>query len=209
MKIVNVQETVFPEVKIVTYGRFIDNRGFFAETYKKGDFKNNPELDFLRNFEVSQANISYSKKNVIRGLHFQWNPYMAKLIRTIQGRMIDLFLDIRKGSPTFGKIDAYDMKSNLTDSKNSLIYVPVGFAHGSVFTEDTIIEYFCDSEWNPESEASISPIAPDIDWSLCDTNLKKDFDVVVSEGSLISEKDKNGYTIEQWKNNSNSESFIY
>lgn len=197
MKIIGVEETIFPEVKVITYGRFPDERGYFSETYKKSDFQNNPQLSFLKDFKIMQANVSFSKKNVVRGLHFQWNPYMGKLIRTINGYMIDLFLDIRRSSPTYGKIGVWKMSSDVQKAENQLIWVPKGFAHGGVFVEDTLIEYYCDSEWNPQGETSISPFAPDIDWSLAKEG-KEELNKVISQGIIISQKDKDGHTLETW-----------
>ena len=101
MKIIDVKSTTFKEVKVIRFQRFTDNRGYFTETYRKSDFQKNPMLKFLRNKYFVQTNASYSRNKVIRGLHFQFNPYMDKLVRTVRGRMVDLFLDIRIGSPTF------------------------------------------------------------------------------------------------------------
>lgn len=207
MKIVSVQELIFPEVRVIRYKRFADERGFFSETYKKSDFQTNPLLSFLKDFDFVQANTSFSKKGVIRGLHVQWNPYMGKLVKVITGRMIDLFMDIRKNSHNFGKIAAYDMNPGQEKDYNEWIWLPVGFAHGSCFLEDSYIEYFCTGEYNPSSEAGISPLGNDIDWSLCDKNLKKMFDEVVWADAIISEKDKKGYTIASWRDGADSEYF--
>jgi dTDP-4-dehydrorhamnose 3,5-epimerase len=209
MKIVEVKETLFPEVKVIKYGRFPDKRGYFAETFKKSDLQTNSQLTFLKDFEIKQANISFSKKNVIRGLHFQWNPNMGKLVRTISGRMIDLFLDIRYSSPNFGRIAAWDMPSLPLDETNQLIWIPEGFAHGSLFTEDTFIEYYCNSEWNPKTEASITPLAADIDWSLCDKKLKREFDEIIHDTYLMSEKDKGGMTVSDWQKDPRAKNFIF
>ena len=142
-------------------------------------------------------------------MHFQWNPYMGKLIRTVTGSMIDLVLDIRKGSPSFGKMLAYQMPDNQGKGFDEWIWVPPGFAHGNCFLKDTIIEYLCTGEYNINSEISISPLAKDIDWSLCDENLKKTFDEVASSTKLITEKDRGGLTINQWENHKASKNFIY
>jgi dTDP-4-dehydrorhamnose 3,5-epimerase len=159
--------------------------------------------------EFIQANESYSKKGTVRGLHFQWNPYMGKLVRTIKGRMIDMVLDIRKGSPTFGKIILYDMPADHKQEYNEWIWIPPGFAHGNFFTEETMIEYFCSGEYSPGCEASISPLAEDIDWTFCDTNLKQLFADIASSTELITDKDKNGFTVAAWLENDNSDNFIY
>jgi dTDP-4-dehydrorhamnose 3,5-epimerase len=159
--------------------------------------------------EFIQCNESYSKKGTVRGLHFQWNPYMGKLVRTVVGRMLDMVLDIRKGSPTFGKIILYDMPVDEQADYSEWIWVPPGFAHGNFFPEDTIIEYFCSGEYNPGCEAGISPLAKDIDWSLCDKSLRKLYDRIVPETGLITDKDKNGFSVNGWKNDERSNNFVY
>ncbi len=123
--------------------------------------------------------------------------------------MVDIVLDIRKGSKTLGKIIAYDMPANLNANYSEWIWVPPGFAHGNFFTEDTIIEYFCSGEYSPGCEAGISPAAPDIDWSLCDQNLKKEFDEMVHSTPLITDKDKNGLSLETWLADERYNNFLY
>lgn len=205
MKILEIKSLVFPEVKILRFSRFDDNRGYFTETFRKSDFNKR----FLPDFNILQVNESYSKKGVIRGLHFQWNPYMGKLVRTIKGHMIDLFLDIRIGSPTFGKIAAFDMPANFQENYSTWIWIPVGFAHGNIFLEETTIEYFCTSEYSPGNEAGINPLSNDLDWSSCDKKLKKIIDQVIKKGLIISEKDKNGLSLSQWQEDPRSKNFIY
>ncbi len=209
MKIIEVKPLVFPEVRIIRYARFSDERGFFSEVYKRSDFQNSEQLKFFKNKELTQINISYSKKQVVRGLHFQCNPQMDKLVRTIQGSMIDLFMDIRRGSPNFGKIAAQEMSSHAGDTKNAWIWVPVGFAHGVVFLEDTFIEYFCTAEYNPRGEVTISPVAKDIDWSSCDKNLKAIVGKIIEDGPIISAKDKNGLSVSDWKNHPDSQNLLF
>lgn len=209
MKILEVKSLPIPDIKVISYARFKDARGYFTETYKKSEFQTDPRFQFLHKTNFLQANESFSKKGTVRGLHFQWSPSMGKLVRTTRGKMVDLVLDIRKGSPTFGKIIGYEMPSTLNQEYNEWIWVPVGFAHGSFYTEDTTIEYYCTSEWSPTTEASISPLAPDIDWSFCDKNLKEEFDKVILASPLITDKDKNGYTISNWMDKKESDNFVY
>ena len=205
MKFLEIKSLVFPEIKVIKFARFLDNRGYFTELYKKSDFQ---KIDFLKNVTFKQNNGSFSKKGVVRGLHFQWNPYMNKLVRTIQGHMIDLFLDIRIGSPTFGKIGVHNMLIKPELDYCEWIWVPIGFAHGSVFLEETTIEYYCTAEYSPSTEASISPLSPDIDWSQTDKNLKNIIDKIFQKKN-ISEKDKNGFTLAQWQKDERSKNFIY
>ena len=160
-------------VKLINYNRFMDHRGFFTETFRASDFIDN-ELKVFPN-GIMQSNESFSQKNVLRGLHFQWNPNMGKLVRTIAGHMVDLVLDLRQGSPTQGKIMAFDMPAKSLNSSTSWIWVPEGCAHGNFFLEDSYIEYFCSGSYNGECEAGISPFAEDIDWSICDLGLKNTF----------------------------------
>jgi dTDP-4-dehydrorhamnose 3,5-epimerase len=209
MKLAQVKTLEIEAVKVIRFIRFFDHRGYFTEHFRKSDFRNHPDLSFMKNIDFVQANESYSKAGTVRGLHFQWNPYMGKLVRTVSGRMVDMVLDIRKDSPTFGKIILYDMPADNKTDYGEWIWVPPGFAHGNFFPEDTIIEYFCSGEYSPGSEAGISPLAKDIDWSLCDESLKKLYDKIAPTTSLITDKDKNGLSVNGWKNDGRSDNFIY
>lgn len=209
MKILKVTSLEIPDAKVIRFQRFGDERGYFTEVYRRGDLDTHPETPFLKNVSFTQMNESRSVKGVIKGLHFQWNPYMNKLVRVSRGRMIDLFLDIRKKSPTFGKIGAYDMPSHESDDWNEWIWIPVGFAHGNFYTEDTTIEYMCTGQWAPTTEKSISPFAPDIDWSLVNTDIKKIFDDMKDNQPIVTEKDKTGLTLDEWVKSSDSDNFIF
>jgi dTDP-4-dehydrorhamnose 3,5-epimerase len=209
MKLLEIKTLKIDAVKVIKFARFCDHRGYFTEHYRKSDFKNHADTAFMKDVEFVQCNESYSKKGTVRGLHFQWNPYMGKLVRAVSGRMIDMVLDIRKGSPTFGKIILYDMPADTKTDYSEWIWVPPGFAHGNFFPEDTIIEYFCSGEYSPGCEAGISPLAQDIDWSLCDERLKKLYDKIVPTTGLITDKDKNGFYVNGWKKDDRSNNFIY
>ena len=100
MKITQIKSLAISAIKVVRFARFTDFRGYFTEPFRKSDFS--AQLEFMKGVDFFQFNESFSRSNVVRGLHFQWNPFMGKLVRTIQGRMVDLFLDIRKESPTYG-----------------------------------------------------------------------------------------------------------
>jgi len=123
--------------------------------------------------------------------------------------MVDLFLDIRKGSPLFGKAAMYDMPADLNRDYDEWIWVPPGFAHGNYFTQESQLEYFCTGEYSQGCEAVISPLASDIDWSLCDPILKKEFDDIAYRTDLITDKDKNGFTLDLWMKDKRSDNFIY
>ena len=120
---------------------------------------------------------------------------------------IYIILDIRKGSPTLGKLVMYDMPADRASASQEWIWVPPGFAHGNVFPEDTLIEYFCSGEYSQGCEAGISPYAPDIDWALCDASLKKAFDGIAVATSLVTEKDRNGFSLSQWLKDERSNNF--
>ena len=207
MKIVGIEELSIPDVKVVKFARFCDHRGFFTEPFRQSQFIS--DLPFMKDVRFLQVNESYSKAGVIRGLHFQWNPYMGKLVRTIHGRMVDLFLDIRKGSPYYGKAAAYEISSSPDKDSAEWIWVPPGFAHGNYFSENSTIEYFCSGEYSPGCEAGISPMSADIDWSLCDPELKSEFDKLIQNTSLMTEKDINGYSLSAWTEDERSENFLY
>jgi dTDP-4-dehydrorhamnose 3,5-epimerase len=209
MVILSVCEQAMPEIKLIRFGRFMDIRGYFAEPFRRSDVRNHALTPFLRDVEFVQSNESFSRAGTVRGLHFQWNPHMGKLVRTLHGRMIDLAMDIRKGSPTFGCIVVVDMPANSDRDFGEWIWVPPGFAHGNVFPEDSAIEYFCSAEYNPENEASISPMASDIDWSFASVALRRVFTDICSGDPLISDKDRNGLSLSLWQRDERSHNFPY
>lgn len=209
MKILSVSPLAFDEVKLIRFARFSDHRGYFTEPFRRSDLDTHPELGFLRGVPLPQVNESVSRPGVVRGLHFQWDPGMGKLVRTLHGRMVDIFMDIRLGSPTFGKIAMHDMKSTSAMDYGEWIWIPPGFAHGNFFTEETRIEYFCSAEYKPACEAGISPLAPDFDWSLCDQALKSEFERILAGAPLISDKDRHAPSLAGWKVDSRSGHFVY
>lgn len=204
MKVISVVPLAIEAVKVIRFARFCDNRGYFTETYRKSDAQS-----CLPGIVFSQINESFSKSGTVRGMHFQWNPYMGKLVRTIRGRMVDLVLDIRRTSPTFGKIIAYDMPADNNAPHSEWIWVPPGFAHGNFFTEETTLEYLCSGEYSQGCEAGISPLAQDIAWDLCDTGLKRLFDSVAAANPLMTDKDRTAMTLKEWAADPRSENFVY
>jgi dTDP-4-dehydrorhamnose 3,5-epimerase len=209
VKIIDVVPLAIPAIKVIRFARFRDKRGYFTEPFRSSDVGSSPLTRFLKGAEFPQTNESRSKPGTIRGLHFQWNPYMGKLVRTLSGHMIDVVLDIRKGSPTFGKAIAYDMPANAEEAFGEWIWVPPGFAHGNAFLADTSIEYFCSGEYSPLCEAGISPLAADIDWSLCDLPLKRVLDETSRTTDLITDKDRGGFSVAGWERDPRSNNFIY
>jgi dTDP-4-dehydrorhamnose 3,5-epimerase len=208
MKILSVTSLALSGVKVIRFSRFADDRGYFTEPFRRSDFDANPDLDGFRGTAFVQVNESYSRAGVVRGLHFQWNPFMGKLVRTLQGHMVDIVLDIRKGSPQLGKAILYDMPSSPSDDWAEWIWVPPGFAHGNFFPAASSIEYFCTGQYSQGCEAGISPFSDDFDWSLCDPTLKKRFDGLQG-AAVISDKDRRAPTLTGWLDNPLSEQFRY
>ena len=148
-----------PDIIKVEPKTFGDERGFFLEAFKASDFKE-AGLDMT----IAQSNHSRSGRNVLRGLHYQKKPHaQGKLIRCVSGRIFDAAVDIRKGSPTFGKWVAEYLDA---EAKN-LLYIPEGFAHGfCVVSERAEIIYYCTAEYAPEAEGAVRWDDPaiGIDW---------------------------------------------
>lgn len=152
---------------------FEDARGYFFETYSKRDFdKQVTEINFV------QDNESRSSYGVVRGLHYQKWPFtQSKLVRVLKGTVLDVAVDIRKGSPTYGKSVAVE----LSGENRLQFFIPRGFAHGfAVLSEEAVFQYKCDDFYHPESEGGIAWDDPDlhIDWRL------------PADKIILSEKDK-------------------
>lgn len=155
------QTTDFPGVLVYDPLIFEDNRGYFFESYNQKIFHDGG----IENIFV-QDNQSFSSYGVVRGLHFQLPPHAQnKLVRVLRGNVLDIALDLRKGSPTYGK--SYSIE--LTDENKKQVFIPVGFAHGfSVLSETAVVLYKCDTFYNKESEKGIRFNDPSlkIDWKL-------------------------------------------
>jgi dTDP-4-dehydrorhamnose 3,5-epimerase len=124
--------------------KFEDERGLFYESYNQKLFAAN---GFTEDFV--QDNYSWSKKGVVRGLHFQYSPNaQGKLVRCMTGKVMDVVVDIRRNSPTFGQHEKFVLDSAI----GNMLYVPAGFAHGFVALEETIFVYKCTDYWNKASE---------------------------------------------------------
>ena len=160
-------KTAIPDVYIIEPSIFGDNRGYFLESFNQLEFeKNIDEITFI------QDNESKSSKGVLRGLHFQIPPYnQAKLVRCIEGIVMDVAVDIRKGSPTYGKHVAIELSG---ENKRQL-FVPRGFAHGfSVLSESAVFAYKVDNIYAPEYGSGIRYDDKDlnIDWGLTDEEVQ-------------------------------------
>jgi len=127
--------------------KFHDDRGHFYESYNQTRFAAN---GITENFV--QDNYSYSTAGVIRGLHFQKEPHgQGKLVRCMTGKVMDVVVDLRKSSPTFGQYGTYILDAEV----GNMLYVPVGFAHGFVALTDTIFVYKCTNFWNKDAESGL------------------------------------------------------
>ena len=160
--------TEIPDVVIVEPKVHGDERGYFVETFRADKFE--AFLGYKINF--CQDNESKSSRGVLRGLHYQLHPAaQTKLVRVIQGRVLDVAVDIRKGSPTFGTHVAVELSA---ENKRQLL-VPRGFAHGFVVLEDdTVFAYKVDNYYSPQNDRGIlfSDEALDIDWQIPHNELK-------------------------------------
>ena len=176
-------ETAIEGVYIIESDCYGDNRGWFMETYSENKFK---ELGIDAHFV--QDNLSFSAaKGTLRGLHYQNDPYsQAKLVRCIQGAIVDVVVDIRKGSPTYGKW----VYCELSQENKRMFFVPKGMAHGFVTISDNVLfQYKCDNFYNKESEGNIRYDDPtiNIDWDryLCGAQ------------PVLSDKDKNAPSLQE------------
>jgi len=157
----NIIRTEIPDVVIIEPRIFGDSRGYFFESFSEREFKEKvADVNFV------QDNESRSCHGVVRGLHFQKPPHaQAKLVRVVKGRVLDVAVDIRKGSPTYGR----HVEVELSEDNHRMVYIPKGFAHGfAVLSEDAVFQYRCDDYYAPETEGAISWDDPDldIDWRL-------------------------------------------
>lgn len=155
-------KTEFEGLMILKPRVFTDSRGYFFESFSYRDFlaATGLTVDFV------QDNESCSQRGVIRGLHFQRPPHaQAKLVRCVRGRVVDVALDIRPSSPTFGRHFALE----LSEENKLALFIPRGFAHGfAVLSDESVFQYKCDNYYCPEAEGGISIFSPElnIDWGI-------------------------------------------
>lgn len=157
----NVIQTPIDGVVIIEPRLFKDARGYFFESFSERDFNAQ-----VREVHFVQDNESKSSYGVLRGLHFQKPPYaQSKLVRVVRGAVLDVAVDIRKGSPTFGRHAAVE----LTEDNHRQFFIPRGFAHGfAVLTDEVVFQYKCDNFYAPQSEGAIAWDDPElgIDWKI-------------------------------------------
>lgn len=170
----NVIKTDIEGVVIIEPRVFTDSRGYFFESFNKKAFE-----EAVGHVDFVQDNESCSSRGVMRGLHFQRPPHaQAKLVRCVRGSVLDVAVDIRKGSPTYGKHVAVE----LTEENHRQFFIPRGFAHGFAVLSDTaVFQYKCDNYYCPEADGGIS---------IVDTSLGIDWHIDLHD-AILSEKDKN------------------
>lgn len=169
----NIIETNIAGVVIIEPRVFGDDRGYFFESFSEKWFREN-----VCDTHFVQDNESRSKFGVLRGLHFQKPPYaQSKLVRVIQGQVLDVAVDIRKGSPTFGE----HVSVLLSEENKRQFFIPRGFAHGfAVLSDEVLVQYKCDNYYAPQYEGAIAFNDPalNIDWKIEESRI------------VLSEKDK-------------------
>lgn len=175
-------ETGIEGLKIIESTVFGDERGYFMETYSERDF-----AEAGMNMKFVQDNQSKSRLGVLRGLHFQIKHPQGKLVRALSGTVLDVAVDIRKGSPTFGQ-----WRSCLLSEENKRqFYVPEGFAHGfAVLSEEAIFAYKCTAFYDPTDEGGIL-------WN--DPQLNIDWQIPEGVEILLSDKDKKHPGLDAWR----------
>ncbi|TDT52014.1 dTDP-4-dehydrorhamnose 3,5-epimerase [Fonticella tunisiensis] len=176
----NFIETKIQGLYIIEPKVFGDQRGYFMESYNKKDF-----FDAGLKMEFVQDNESKSKKGVLRGLHFQTKHTQGKLVRVTKGKVFDVAVDLRKGSPTFGQWEGVI----LSDENKRQFYIPEGFAHGFlVLSDEAVFNYKCTDFYAPEYDSGLLWNDPDvaIEWPLEGI-----------EEILLSEKDKRQKTLKE------------
>lgn len=180
----NFIKTEFPGLIIIEPTVFKDSRGYFFESYNKNNFK-----AAGINIPFVQDNQSKSCYGVIRGLHYQLAPHaQTKLIRALSGSILDVVVDIRKGSPTFGCVFSIELSA----ANNKQLLIPQGFAHGfSVLSETAEVMYKCDAFYHKEAEAGIlfNDVELNIDWK------------IPSDKAIVSDKDMQQPALLNCKNN--------
>ncbi len=173
-----IKQTSLPGVLEIFPRVFPDSRGYFFESFRQ---------DWLEKMGVQESwvqdNQSFSQKGTVRGLHFQRGAHtQAKLVRVIAGKVLDVAVDLRKGSPTFGQV----YSTILDTEKNNLLYIPAGFGHGFSVLEDAVFVYKCSNYYHKDSEGGVlwSDPALGIDWQVAEP--------------IVSEKDQILPTLEEF-----------
>jgi dTDP-4-dehydrorhamnose 3,5-epimerase len=187
MIIDKVTELAIPGVKLIHFGEYVDDRGYFCEPYRESALQS----AICEWPSCVQVNQSYSRKNVVRGLHIQTDPPMGKLVRVIDGEMFDLCLDLRNKSPTFGIAIAVEMWPG------RWIWVPPGIAHGNFFLQPTTIEYLCTAEYSLDAKSgSVNVYDRKIKWIRDEVSDRRR--LPKKRDAVMSDRDRNAPTLAQW-----------
>ena len=174
----HIEKTHIPDLVIVRREPMRDDRGYFVEQFRAEAFE---EAGLPSSF--AQINQSESRRGVVRGLHFQWDPPQAKLVRVASGRAYVVAVDIRPGSPTLGQWHGVEMDASAYEQ----VWAPAGFARGfCALTDGCVVQYLCTGSYNAACEGGIRWDDPEvgIKWPL--------------EEAVLSQKDRNQPTLEQW-----------
>jgi len=186
---IRVESRHLEDVVVIVPDLFQDGRGFFSETFRADQFE-----DLGLPTQFVQDNHSCSAKGVVRGLHFQWDPPMGKLMRVTAGAAFLVAVDIRRGSPSFGQWVGIEVSSE----NRRCVWAPAGFARGfCALSDNTEIQYKCTGIYNSKAEAAIRWNDPmiGIEWPLVDV--------------VVSEKDQNARTLAQWLASPESDKVLY
>lgn len=177
-----IQETKINGLYIIQPKIFNDNRGYFFESFNEKEFK-----EKIGDINFVQDNESKSTYGVMRGLHFQLPPHtQSKLVRCVKGQVLDVAVDLRKDSDTYGQ----HVSVLLTEDNHKQFFIPKGFAHGFVvLSEEAIFQYKCDDFYHPECDGGIS---------ITDKDLKIDWHIDLKD-TILSEKDKNRQKLSDFK----------
>lgn len=188
-----LEPTPLPDVVVVRHQVFRDDRGFFMEVYRRDLFE---PLGLPADFV--QLNHSRSARGVVRGLHFQWQPPMGKLMRVTSGRAFLVAVDIRKGSPSLGEWFGIE----LSEDAPRQVWAPAGFARGfAVLSDHAEIEYLCTGTYNQAAESGIRWDDPEIgiEWPLDELDAPP----------ALSDKDRSAQSLAEWLERPESDRFLY
>jgi dTDP-4-dehydrorhamnose 3,5-epimerase len=199
LRIEAIKELPLAGAKLVEYARFHDRRGYFAEVWHRGDFDAVARAIGRESLDFVQINESRSLASVMRGLHFQIDPPMGKLVRVLYGRTLDIALDMRAGSPTFGRMMLVELAMEAESGLGRWLWLPPGLAHGNLYLEDSAIEYFCDACYNPAGEVGVNPLDPELDPGDCPDALRAAYEGAVAAGPILSDRDRAGLSLADWR----------
>lgn len=180
----SIRESIIEGVFEFTPHRHFDARGSFSELFKFDLL----HQELMVEFNLAQSNVSKSNLGTLRGIHFQkWPPGQAKYVTAMSGRVIDVVVDLRRNSETFGKFDWFELDSETLNS----VYIPAGIGHGFLAISDqSQVHYLCDRNYDPSTEMSINPLSLGIPWETWSASHE------IPE-LILSEKDRNAPSLQE------------